>query len=88
MKTARAIATLTMWVMFAAVLTGCVRTHVKSPSGWEFSRTAFGNNTQVGSVTITTNGSVTIHGYANDQAQAIGVAIDAAVKAAVTAAKP
>lgn len=51
-------------------VTGCVRTSVRSPEGWQFERTAVGNRTTVGEITVPigTN-TVRIRSYANDQTE-------------------
>jgi hypothetical protein len=76
----------------AVILTGCTVTRYAAPTGETFSRTSFGTRLSVGELTVTagTNGvrTITIKGYANDQVEAIGVAVDAAVSAAVKAVKP
>lgn len=74
------------------LLSGCTVTKYVSPTGESFTRSSFGTKLQVSELTVTgdTNGirSIILKGYANDQVQAIGVAVEAAVSAAVKSAKP
>lgn len=71
---------------------GCTVTKYVSSTGETFSRTSFGTKLSVSEMTVAgdTNGirTIAIRGYANDQVQAIGVAVSAAVSAAVTSIKP
>ena len=59
----------------AALTAGCVQTKVKSPNGWEVSRTAFGLNTAIGRFQVqqATNGTFDglLEGYSSDGTQTI-----------------
>lgn len=59
----------------AVLLTGCVSTKVKSPSGWQASRQAFGINATVGefSIEANTNGlwKANLKGYQSEGVQTI-----------------
>jgi hypothetical protein len=63
----------------------------RSPSGERFARGSFGANTSISSLAVEsgTNGirRVEMRGYQNDASQALGTVTEAAVKAAVSAAK-
>jgi hypothetical protein len=75
-----------------AVLTGCQVLTYTSPTGERFTRSSLGANTAIHSLSVesTTNGVRKVHlnGYQNDTSQALGTVTDAAVKAAIQAAKP
>ena len=80
-----------LMVALAMLLSGCTQT--KWSNGSEsFSRISLGTKlaAQKISVTVNTNGTRTmsIEGYQSDGVQAIGVAVDAAVSAAVKSVKP
>jgi hypothetical protein len=78
--------------MFALVLCGCQVLTYTAPTGEHFTRSSLGSKTSIGHLTFeaTTNGvrKVELRGYQNDSSQALGVVTDAAVRAAITAAKP
>ncbi len=78
--------------MFAFLFTGCTVLTYKSPTGEHFTRSSLGSKTSIAHLTFeaTTNGvrKVELRGYQNDSSQALGVVTDAAVRAAITAAKP
>ena len=85
------------WILAAsscciAVLTACTITSYTSPSGERFTRSSLGANTSLHSLAFeaTTNGlrRVELHGYQNDSSQALGAVAEAAVRGAITAAKP
>ena len=65
-------------------VTGCVKTVIRSPDGWQFERVAVGNKTSVGEITIPVGtNTARIRGYANDQtelAEAIAHGIAAGLK--------
>ena len=75
-----------------AVLTGCQVLTYTSPIGERFTRFSLGANTSLHSLSVesSTNGVRKVHlnGYQNDSSQALGAVTDAAVKAAIQAAKP
>jgi hypothetical protein len=76
----------------AAVTTGCQVLTYSSPNGERFTRSTIGNKTSIAhlSVTSSTNGmhKVDLKGYQDDSTEALGVITDAAIKAAISAAKP
>jgi hypothetical protein len=63
-----------------------------SPSGERFTRSSFGANTSIHSLSVEsgTNGvrKVTLRGYQNNSTEALGAVTEAAVKAALQTAKP
>jgi hypothetical protein len=73
-------------------VTGCQLLTYSSPTGERFTRSSLGANTAISSLTVEsgTNGlrRVSMHGYQNDTSQALGAVTDAAVRAAIGAAKP
>ena len=73
-------------------VTGCQLLTYSSPTGERFIRSSLGANTAISSLTVEsgTNGvrRVSMHGYQNDTSQALGAVTDAAVRAAIGAAKP
>ena len=73
-------------------LVGCTITKYESPHGEKFSRVSFGSKTGIGELSLSgdTNGvrTITLKGYQSDGVAAIGVAVDAAVSAAVKSVKP
>jgi hypothetical protein len=75
----------------AALLTGCTALTYRSPSGETFTRSSLGANASIQSLAIeaSTNGlrRLELRGYQSDSSQALGAITEAAVKAAVTAAK-
>lgn len=74
------------------LLTGCTVTKYTAPTGETFTRTSFGTKLNVSELSVAcgSNGvrTITMKGYANDQVQAIGIAVEAAVSAAIKSAKP
>jgi hypothetical protein len=74
------------------VVTGCQVLTYSSPTGERFTRSSLGANTAISSLSVEsgTNGlrRVSMHGYQNDSSQALGAVTDAAVRAAIGAAKP
>ena len=85
------LAALALPVLAAGLLTGCTVT--RWSNGQEsFSRTSFGTTSTAQKIAVTVNPdgsrSMTITGYQSDGVQAVGVAVDAAVSAAVKAMKP
>jgi hypothetical protein len=72
--------------------TGCQVLTYSSPTGERFSRSSFGANTSIHSLSVesTTNGVRKVHlnGYQNNSTEALGAVTDAAVKAAISASKP
>ena len=74
------------------LFTGCTITSYRSPSGERFTRSSLGANTSLHSLAFeaNTNGlrRVELHGYQNDSAQALGAVTEAAVRGALSAAKP
>jgi hypothetical protein len=77
--------------IFCLALCGCQVLTYQSPNGERFSRTSFAATTSINSLTVesSTNGirKVSVHGYKNDEVQALGTIIEAAVKAAIQSAK-
>ena len=75
----------------AALLAGCSLLTYRSPSGETFTRSSLGANASIQSLAIEagTNGlrRVELRGYQSDSSQALGVITEAAVKAAISAAK-
>ena len=75
----------------AAMLCGCTVLTYRSPSGETFTRSSLGANASIQSLAIeaSTNGlrRLELRGYQSDSSQALGAITEAAVKAAVTAAK-
>jgi hypothetical protein len=73
-------------------LCGCQVLTYTSPTGERFTRSSLGANTSIHSLSVesTTNGVRKVHlnGYEQDQTQALGAVTDAAVRAAIQAAKP
>jgi hypothetical protein len=76
----------------AILATGCQVLTYTSPTGERFTRSSLGANTSIHSLSVesTTNGVRKVHlnGYQQDQTQALGAVTDAAVRAAIQAAKP
>jgi hypothetical protein len=70
---------------------GCTLMSYTSPTGEHFSRTSLGANTSLHSLAFdaSTNGlrRVEVRGYAADNAQALGTVTEAAIRAALSAAK-
>jgi hypothetical protein len=77
---------------FVLLSTGCSVLTYRTPTGERFTRSSIGSNLAISSLTVSadTNGvrTVNLRGYQNDSTQALGVVTDAAVKAAITSAKP
>ena len=75
-----------------SLLCGCQVLSYTSPTGERFTRSSFGANTSIHSLSVEsgTNGirKVHVNGYQQDTTQALGAVTDAAVKAAIQAAKP
>jgi len=73
------------------LLTGCSTLTYRSPSGETFTRSSLGANASIQSLAIEagTNGlrRVELRGYQNDGSQALGAITEAAVRAAISAAK-
>lgn len=71
----------------AAVLCGCTVTKISSGS-WSMERKSFLQRMDIGEVTIATNGTARLSGYKSDGGnEALGVAVGAAVAAAINSAK-
>ncbi len=74
------------------LFTGCTVTSYTSPSGEKFTRSSLGANTSLHSLAFeaNTNGfrRVRLQGYQEDASQALGVVTEAAVRGAISAAKP
>ena len=89
MKSRFNVSTLLTFLMLSA--TGCTVLSYRSPSGETFTRSSLGANASIQSLSLEadTNGlrRVELRGYQSDATQALGVITEAAVKAAVTAAK-
>jgi hypothetical protein len=94
MKTHNRISRLTpvtLLTSLAAFLCGCTVLTYSGANGERFCRTSLGSATAISSLTVesATNGlrRVEMHGYTNDSSQALGTVTEAAIKAAVEAAK-
>lgn len=78
--------------VLALLNTGCISTTFTSPDGMSFKRVAVGNKTTFGNLLLetTTNGvrRIQLKGYSNDQVEALSAVTEAAVRAAVSSAKP
>jgi hypothetical protein len=72
--------------------TGCTVLTYKSETGEHFVRSSLGSKTSIAhlSVESRTNGvhKVDLRGYKDDNTEALGAITDAAIKAAISAAKP
>ena len=78
----------TLLLIAAALLCGCTSTKVSTPF-WTMERRSFLQRVEVPQLTISTNGTATLSGYKNDGGnEALGVAVSAAVAAAIKSAKP
>ena len=80
--------TLTLIVLLSIV--GCTRTEFSrtAPGAWKLKRSSFLQKLEIPDLAISSN-NVTMKGYANDGGnQALGIAVSAAVEAAVKGAKP
>ena len=73
------------------LVSGCQVLTYSSPTGERFSRSSLGANTSLQSLAVeaNTNGlrRVELRGYTTDNTQALGTVTDAAIRAAVSAAK-
>ena len=82
----------TFVTILTSLLTGCTILSYKSPTGEHFTRTSLGGKTSISHLTVEskTNGvhKVDLRGYKDDTTEALGTITDAAVRAAITAAKP
>ena len=85
------------WILAASsccivFFSGCTITSYTSPSGERFTRSSLGANTSLHSLAFeaNTNGlrRVRLQGYQEDNSQALGVVTEAAVRGALSAAKP
>jgi len=83
---------LSFFTFLTVAATGCQVLTYTSPSGERFTRSSLGANTSIQSLAIEagTNGvrRVELRGYQNDSSQALGAVTEAAVRAAISAAKP
>src|SRR5207253_1430541 len=87
---------LNLWMLVGGcwmlLCTGCQVLSYTSPTGERFTRSSLGANTSIHSLTVEsgTNGirKVHVNGYENNTTDALGAVTEAAVKAALTAAKP
>jgi len=74
------------------LLTACSSLSYTSPTGEKFSRISLGANTSLHSLAFeaNTNGlrRVRLQGYQEDNSQALGIVTEAAVRGALSAAKP
>lgn len=82
--------TIILCAVFAVALVGCTSRKITIPNGASYESKRFGNKEQIGGISFTdTNGlSFKIESFQSDQVQAIGVAVDAAVKAAIKSVAP
>lgn len=79
---------ITLALLAALALCGCTKTKVSTPF-WSMERTSLFQKVEVPQLTISTNGTATLSGYRNDGGnEALGVAVSAAVSAAVKSMKP
>lgn len=70
------------------LLTGCTTTVVETPY-WSLNRKSFMQKIEIPDLSISTNGTAHLRGYMTDGGnQALAIAIDAAVTAAMKGAKP
>jgi hypothetical protein len=78
--------------LFILLFGGCTVLTYESPSGEHFVRSSLGSKTSIAhlSVESRTNGvhKVDLRGYKDDNTEALGTITDAAVRAAIAAAKP
>jgi hypothetical protein len=78
-------------IFLAAICAGCTILTYKSPTGEHFTRTSLGGKTSISHLTVEsrTNGvrRVDLRGYKDDTTEALGTITEAAVKAAISAAK-
>jgi hypothetical protein len=78
--------------LLGGLVCGCQVLTYTSPTGERFTRSSLGANTSIHSLSVesSTNGVRKVHlnGYQQDQTQALGAVTDAAVRAAIQAAKP
>jgi len=83
---------LTLVTLLTIPTTGCQVLTYQAPTGERFTRSSLGAKTSITSLALeaTTNGlrRVELRGYQHDSSQALGAVTDAAVKAAIQAAKP
>ena len=83
---------LTIATLLTIPTTGCQVLTYQAPTGERFTRSSLGAKTSITSLALeaTTNGlrRVELRGYQHDSSQALGAVTDAAVKAAIQAAKP
>lgn len=78
----------TLFVLLAVLAAGCTNTKISTPY-WSMERSSFLQRVQVPDMTISTNGTARLRGYANDGGNdALGTAVSAAVSAAVKSMKP
>ena len=78
-------------VVLTMLLTGCSSLNYDDGQT-KFSRSSFGNKTSIGKIEVAlgSNGvkTVRMEGYSNDQIEAIKIAVEAAIAAAVKSAVP
>ena len=78
-------------IVLALICPACTVTSYTSPSGERFTRSSLGANTSLHSLAFeaTTNGlrRVELHGYQEDNAQALGAVTEAAIRTAIQSAK-
>src|SRR2546422_10060569 len=78
--------------MLCLALCGCQVLTYTAPTGERFTRSSLGSTTSLSSLSVVTetNGlrRVELRGYKNDSSHALGTVTDAAVRAAIQAAKP
>lgn len=79
-------------VATSCLLAGCQVIAYRTASGERLTRASFGSTTSISSLAVesSTNGirRLDLRGYRNDTAQALSAVTEAAVRAAVTSAKP
>ena len=76
--------------MAVSILTGCSTINYED-GDTKFSRSSFGNKLSIAKLEVETSGTnkaVRMEGYSNDQVEAIKIAVEAAVAAAVKSAVP
>ena len=91
MKPLRHLTFLTLLAFLTIGACGCTVLTYTSPSGERFTRSSLGANTSVSSLAVETqtNGlrRIELHGYQNNNTQALGTVTEAAVRAAIQGAK-
>ncbi len=74
-------------VAIVVALSGCTKVTRKADGSWSYTSALSRKSAKRVSVTTPDGTKMTLEGYQNDQVEVIGVATEAAVRGAVTAAK-